>query len=103
MSFLNSNAKLNSYSEKENVFFLDFNTNLYDSKDKVLEEVIYSISYSIFDNYDVGSIVFSVDGKNIKTVSLMDDTKSKTLMCYNVCTLKVQGINTIRGRYNDRS
>ncbi len=77
MSFLNSNAKLNSYSEKENVFFLDFNTNLYDSKDKVLEEVIYSISYSIFDNYDVGSIVFSVDGKNIKTVSLMDDTKSK--------------------------
>ena len=77
MSFLNSNAKLNSYSEKENVFFLDFNTNLYDSKDKVLEEVIYSISYSIFDNYDVGSVVFSVDGKNIKTVSLMDDTKSK--------------------------
>ena len=74
---IRDSAKLNSYSEKENVFFLDFNTNLYDSKDKVLEEVIYSISYSIFDNYDVGSIVFSVDGKNIKTVSLMDDTKSK--------------------------
>ena len=73
MSFLNNNVKLNSYEENENVFFLDFNSSLYDKNNKVLEEVIYSISYSVFDNYDVKSVVFSVDGENIKTVSVNDD------------------------------
>lgn len=68
MSFLNTNLKLNDYNEEEKVFFLDFNSNLYDKNNKVLEEVIYSISYSVFDNYDVNSIVFSVDGKDIRTV-----------------------------------
>ncbi len=68
MSFLNTNLKLNNYNEEEKVFFLDFNSNLYDKNNKVLEEVIYSISYSVFDNYDVNSIVFSVDGKDIRTV-----------------------------------
>lgn len=74
MSFLNTDLKLNNYNEEENVFFLDFNNNLYDKNNKLLEEVIYSISYSVFDNYDVNSIVFSVEGKNIKTVFL-DDLK----------------------------
>ena len=72
MSVLNTNLKLNSYNEEENVFFLDFNSNLYDKNNKILEEVIYSISYSVFDNYDVNSIVFSVDGKDVKTVFLSD-------------------------------
>ena len=68
MSFLNTDLKLNRYNEEENVFFLDFNNSLYDKNNKVLEEVIYSISYSVFDNYDVNSIVYSVNGKNIRTV-----------------------------------
>ena len=72
MSFLNTDVKLNSYNKEENVFFLDFNSNLYDKNNKILEEVVYSISYSVFDNYDVLSIVFSVDGENVKTVSLSD-------------------------------
>ena len=72
MSVLNTNVKLNSYNKEENVFFLDFNNYLYDKNNKVLEEVIYSISYSVFDNYDVNNIVFSVDGKNVKTVMLSD-------------------------------
>lgn len=70
MSFLNTNLKLNDYSKEDKVFFLDFNSNLYDKSNRILEEVIYSISYSVFDNYDVNSIVFSVDGKNVKTVFL---------------------------------
>jgi len=77
MSFLNDSVKLNSYSENENAFFLDFNSNLYDKNNKILEEVIYSISYSVFDNYDVKSVIFSVDGKNVKTVSLTDDNTQK--------------------------
>ncbi len=72
MSFLNNNAKLNSYEQNGNVFFLDFNSNLYDKNNKILEEVIYSISFSIFDNYNVKSVIFSVNGDEVKTVSLTD-------------------------------
>ena len=72
MSFLNNSAKLNSYEQNGNVFFLDFNSNLYDKNNKILEEVIYSISFSIFDNYNVKSVIFSVNGDEVKTVSLTD-------------------------------
>ncbi len=72
MSFLNTNVKLNEYNIEDNIFFLDFNKALYDSNNKVLEEVIYSISYSVFDNYDVDSIIFRVDNKDIKTINNRD-------------------------------
>ena len=72
MSVLNTNLKLNSYNKEDNVFFLDFNNYLYDKNQKLVEEVIYSISYSVFDNYDVNNIVFMVDGKNVKSVMLND-------------------------------
>lgn len=72
MSVLNTNLKLNSYNKEDNVFFLDFNNYLYDKNQKLVEEVIYSISYSVFDNYDVNNIVFMVDGKNVKSVMLSD-------------------------------
>ena len=35
------------------------------SPENILEEVIYSISLSIRDNYDVNEVVFTVDGKEI--------------------------------------
>ncbi len=69
MSFLNNNTKLNSYNEEENIMFLDFNNNIYNNNDTILEEVIYSISYSIFDNYNVRSVVFTVDGNNLQQVN----------------------------------
>ena len=69
MSFLNSNVKLLDYKEQENVMFLNFNNYLFDTNDKVLEEVLYTISYSIFDNYDVNMVMFQVNGKPIKEIS----------------------------------
>ena len=45
MSFLHSKVELLDYYEQENVLFLNFNKFLFDSEDKVLEEVLYSISY----------------------------------------------------------
>ena len=38
---------------KSCLLYTSFNQFLFDSDDKVLEEVLYSISYSVFDNYDV--------------------------------------------------
>ena len=72
MSFLNSNIKLLDYKEQENVMFLNFNDYLFDNNDKVLEEVLYTISYSVFDNYDVNQVMFQVNGKNIETIGLSE-------------------------------
>lgn len=72
MSFLNSNTKLLDHEEKENVMSLNFNNALFDGNDKIVEEVKYTLAYSIFDNYDVEQVLLQVDGKNIETVSKKD-------------------------------
>ena len=67
MSYLNSNTKLISVEEKENELRLSFNNSILDniSNQKILEEVIYTISLSVKDNYNVDSVVFNVDNKEI--------------------------------------
>ena len=72
MSFLNSNTKLLDHEEKENVMSLNFNNALFDGNDKIVEEVKYTLAYSIFDNYDVEQVLLHVDGKNIETISKKD-------------------------------
>lgn len=65
MSFLNSKTKLIDYREENSTLILNFNEYLFDSKDKVLEEVIYCLGYSVFDNYDVSMVMFEVNGKEV--------------------------------------
>lgn len=67
MSFLNYNTKLLSYELNDDVLTLNFNNYLFDdaSTNSILEEVIYSISLSVRDNYDVKEVVFNVDGTEI--------------------------------------
>lgn len=68
MSYLNYNAKLIDYSFNEEKLDLNFNEYLFDNSEnkKVLEEVIYSISYSIEDTLNVDKINFFVNNKEIK-------------------------------------
>lgn len=67
MSFLNYNTKLINYELTDDVLTLNFNNYLLDdaSSKSVLEEVIYSISLSIRDNYDVKEVIFNVEGNEI--------------------------------------
>lgn len=67
MSFLNYNTKLINYELKDDVLTLNFNNYLFDdtSSKSILEEVIYSISLSVRDNYDVKEVVFTVEGNEI--------------------------------------
>ncbi|MDO4995795.1 MAG: GerMN domain-containing protein [Bacilli bacterium] len=68
VSLVNSNIELiNSYEEND-MMVLNFNNYLFDSDNKVLEEVLYCISYSVFDNYDVDMVMVEVDGKNIYSI-----------------------------------
>lgn len=74
MSFLNSNTKLLEYEIKDRQMKLEFNNYLIDDIDNmnVLEEVKYTISFSIMDNYDVDEVIFLVDDKEI-TKSVLGD------------------------------
>ena len=67
MSYLNYNTKLLDYNLNENEIDLNFNEYLFDSTEnkKVLEEVIYSISYSVMDNYNVDKVNFFVNNEKV--------------------------------------
>ena len=72
MSFLNSNTKLLEYEIKDRQMRLEFNNYLIDDINEmnILEEVKYTISFSMMDNYDIDEVIFSVNDKEIsKTVS----------------------------------
>ena len=71
MSFLNSNAELISSEKKDDLMHLNFNEYIFsDIEEKnILEEVIYAISLSVCDNYEVKGVVFNVENEEIyKTV-----------------------------------
>ncbi len=65
MSFLNSKTRLIDYTFENDVAVLNFNEYLFDYNDKVLEEVIYTIGYSVLDNYDVDMVMFEVRGEEV--------------------------------------
>ncbi|MFI3307083.1 MAG: GerMN domain-containing protein [Mycoplasmatota bacterium] len=72
MSYLSSNAKVESVDNSDDTLILNFNEYLFSDIDEqsILEEVLYTISYSIFDSLDVNELVFQVNGEEIcKTVS----------------------------------
>ncbi len=72
MSFIHNNLRLLGYEEKENMMILDFNQYLFDQNDKILEEVLYTLSYSVFDNYDVHCILYKVNGEIVKEINDKD-------------------------------
>ncbi len=72
MSFIHNNLELLGYEKKDNMMILDFNQYLFDKNDKILEEVLYTISYSVFDSYDVNCILYKVNGKNVREIGVSD-------------------------------
>lgn len=73
MSFLNSNVRLLDYKEDNDIMYLNFNDYLFDGNDKILEEVLYSLAYSVFDNYNVSMVSFMVNGQRINYVDREDN------------------------------
>lgn len=67
MSYLNSNTKIVSINEDNEKIVIDFNDSIYNDRDteEILDEVIYTLSMSIEDNYDVNSVIFTVNNKEI--------------------------------------
>lgn len=67
MSFLNSNTKLLATEQEVDSLFLTFNSYIFNDMNaqNILEEVIYTISLSVGDNYDVKEVVFEVEDQEI--------------------------------------
>lgn len=67
MSYLNNNTKLMSYSLTNEEMNLVFNNYIFDNIDEksILEEVIYTISLSVADNYEVEEVSFQVENEEI--------------------------------------
>ena len=59
ISMVDSNLKLLNYQEEGNVLFWNFNNELVNSN----ETVINAIAYSSFANYDVNMVMFEVNNK----------------------------------------
>lgn len=68
MSLMNSNTELLASNLDNNVMKLEFNDALFSDiiEKNILEEVVYTISLSVFDNYnDIKELVFIVDNEEI--------------------------------------
>ena len=67
MSFVNSNVSLIDYSLDNEVLKLNFNDSILSdtTNNHILEEVVYTISLSMEDNYNVKDVVFLVNNKEI--------------------------------------
>lgn len=70
MSFLNQDTKLLNFSVEDNLMILNFNDSIFTDDSQILEEVVYSIAYSVFDNYDVNEILLEVNDQEIVKKSL---------------------------------
>lgn len=67
MSYLNNNTKVLSVNEADGELVINFNSAIFSDMNskEILEEVIYTLSMSINDNYNVNSVVFNVENEEI--------------------------------------
>ena len=70
-SILNENVKLTDKELTDDLLILDFNDALLENGE-LKEEVVYLLSYSVFENYDINTVSFRVNGKEIRNVIKSD-------------------------------
>ena len=74
MSFLNVSTKLLNYEINDNTIKLNFNNMILSdiTGSSILEEVLYTISMSIQENYDVKEVIFLVENEEITKIVTKD-------------------------------
>lgn len=73
ITLLDKNIKLVDYQINNDTMILNFNNSIFMEEDNIIEEVVYSISYSVFANYeDVNEVIFRVNDKEIIKKSKKD-------------------------------
>ena len=72
ISKLNQNTKLLNYNIESTTMILNFNEAILNKENNIDEDVINTICFSIFDNYDINKIIFKVNDKEIFKKTLKD-------------------------------
>ena len=67
ISLLQSDVELMNYQVEDELMLLNFNHSLFDDE-KLLEEVTYQVAYSIFDSYNVKTVLFEVQGEEFTRI-----------------------------------
>ena len=67
ISLLQSDVELMNYQVEDELMLLNFNHSLFDDE-KLLEEVTYQVAYSIFDSYNVKTVLFEVEGEEFTRI-----------------------------------
>ena len=65
MSFMRDDVKLISSTLEEEKLTLNFNEAILEDENYILEEVVNTILYSINDNFNIKSVIFSIENKEI--------------------------------------
>jgi spore germination protein GerM len=68
ISYINENTKLLNYEENNNLFILNFSKELKDDNTTSEDKILNTISYSVFDNYDVNMVLFQIEGETYKYI-----------------------------------
>ncbi len=68
ISYINYNTKLIDYKEDNNIFVLNFSKELKDDNTVSEDKILNTISYSVFDNYDVNMVMFKIEGETYKYI-----------------------------------
>lgn len=64
ISLLKEDTELINYQIEDELMLLNFNNSIFNNE-KILEEVSYSLAYSIFDNYNVNTVLLETNGKEV--------------------------------------
>ncbi len=73
ISFINDSVKLLNYREESNVLYLNFSDELVDKNKEVTEKVLNTIAYSIFDSYEIDTVIFEINNKRLKIIQKSTD------------------------------
>ncbi len=67
MSYLDARTELINYEMEESKMILNLSDHVLVDDDYILEEVVYSLGYSIMDNFNVETVFFEVNGNLMVT------------------------------------
>lgn len=68
ISYINDNTELLNYIEENNLLILNFSKELKNKNNISENKILNTISYSVFDNYNVNMVMFQVEGETYKYI-----------------------------------
>ena len=72
ISKVNQNTKLLNHSLESDTMILEFNDAILNKKGTIDDEIVNTICFFLFDNYDINKIIFKVNNKEILKKTLKD-------------------------------